>query len=237
MKKLITILVLCLAFAVQAQTQNVDGQPQKQEPQTPQQALIEHFLKKYTLANRWNDQVTAKDALYDLIAESGSDSLTYNLAVYYYENQQYASSVLISKDLLERAPKNVNLLQIAATCYESLGLKDKALVHYESLYLLTNNTGILYKMAMLQYEIKRYPEAKINVDILLTKPDLDKLKVSVNNAENKGKEYPLKVSVLNMKGLLAAQTGDKILAKKCFEDALAIAPDFPSAKDNLSKLK
>lgn len=247
MKRVLTITLILFAWAALAQ-KTKPGQPaQKQTPvetpaketPTPQSnPFIDHFFKKYQLALRWNDQVTAKDALYDLIAETGNDSLAYTLAVYYYQNRTYAPCVLISKDLLVRDPKNVNLLQLSASGFEGLGLQDKALINYETLYLVTNNISVLYKMATLQYDVKRYAECQTNVDFLLTKKDdIDKLKVSVNEADNKVREYPLKAALFNLKGLLAEQAGNKDLAKKSYQEALAVAPEFSLAKENIAKLK
>jgi len=47
----------------------------------------------------------------------------------------------------------------------------------------------------------------------------------------------MKVSVLNLKGLLLLDQNDKAGAKKAFTDALAISPDFMLAKANLEKTK
>jgi hypothetical protein len=107
---------------------------------------------------------------------------------------------------------------------------------YESIYLQTSNVGVLYKMASLQYETKKYPEALTNLDIILTKPEAQTLKATFNDAQGKPKEYILKVSVLNLKGLIVQET-DKVAAKKLFTEALALAPDFVAAKENLAKLK
>ena len=180
----------------------------------------------------------ARDALYDLIVEyPGNDSLIYALALDYYNSQKYISTVLIAQDLLARNPKNIEVLQMAASGFEALNLNDKALANYESLYLQNNSSGALYKMAVLQYELKKFVESKTNVDILLTKPDIETMRVTLRDSENKQKEYPFKVSLLNLKGLLAQQAGDKAGAKKAFEESLALAPDFPLAKQNLAKLK
>ena len=235
-------LVACFAQAqkpvqkpTQKPTQTVP--PQAQAPQEVDH-LTAHFAKKNQLANRWNDAEVARDALYDLISEyPGDDSLIYALALDYYNSQKYISAVLVAQDLLQRNPKNVEVLQLAASGFEALNLSDKALANYESLYLQSNNTGALYKMAVLQYELKKYVEAKTNVDILLTKSDIETMKVRVTDSEKKEKEYSLKVSLLNLKGLVAQATGDKAGAKKAFEDSLALAPDFPLAKQNLAKLK
>jgi tetratricopeptide (TPR) repeat protein len=200
--------------------------------------LGEHFARKSSLASRWNDADVVKDALYDLIAEyPGNDSLIYSLALLYYENQKYVSTVLVTQDLLARNPKNADLIQLVASGFEELGIRDKALTNYESLYLINGSTGVLYKMAVLQYDLKKFAECQANVDILLTKSDIGTIKVTLNNAENKRNEYPIKASILNLKGMLAQQTGDKAAARKAFEDALTVAADFPLAKQNLAKLK
>jgi tetratricopeptide (TPR) repeat protein len=214
----------------------VQTTPPQQEPQLS--PLTEHFLRKHAIAIRWNDMDVAKDALYDVITENPqNDSLIYTLAISYYENQKYASAVLIAKDLLTRDQKNLNFLELSAASFEGLGLKDKALPHYETMYLLSNNLSALYKMAFLQYDLKRFAECKTNADILLSKSDLANQKVVFNDAQNNQKEYPMKVSVLNLKGMIAQEEGNKVEAKKLFTEALTLAADFLPAKQALAKLK
>jgi tetratricopeptide (TPR) repeat protein len=201
--------------------------------------LTQHFYDKYVTALQWNDYEVAKDALYDLIIENPqNDSLIYNLAVYYYENQKYVSAVLVCQPLLARNPKNIAALEISAVGYETMGVPDRALQNYESLYLLSNNMTTLYKMAFLQFDLKRYTESLASIDILLANTELDNAKVVFNDVENKPKQYPMRVSVLNLKGLIQLDHfGDKVAAKKLFDEALAISPDFVSAKQNLAKVK
>lgn len=214
--------------------------PQKQQPAKPAvNPLTEHFYKKYVTAIQWNDYDVAKDALYDLIMENPqNDSLIFSLAYYYYENQKYASAVLVSQQLLARNPKNTAALEMSAVGYEVMGVPDRSLQSYESLYLLTNNINTLYKMSFLQFDMKRYAECLASIDALLSNKDIDTLKVVFNDVENKPKEYVMKVAVLNLKGLAVQEhLGDKEAAKKLFEEALAIAPDFVLAKQNLAKVK
>ncbi len=209
------------------------------EKTKPSNPFAQHYYNKYMTALQWNDYEVAKDALYDLIIEDPmNDSLIYNLAIYYYENQKYVSAVLVCQPLLARNPKNQAALEISAVGYQTMGVPDRALQNFESLYLLNNNISILYKMAFLQYDLKRFTEALASIEILLASNELDKSKVVFNDAENKQKEYPMKVSVLNLKGLIQLEhMGDKVAAKKAFDEALAIAPDFVSAKQNLEKVK
>ncbi len=252
MKKIVIILAFSLSALTafpQTQKQPAKTDPAKTQTQTkpqPEQTekpavnpLTEHFYKKYLTALQWSDYDVAKDALYDLIIENPqNDSLIFNLAYFYYENQKYASSVLVSQQLLARNPKNVGALEIAAVGFEMMGVQDRSLQNFESLYLLTNNINTLYKMAFLQFDLKRYAECLASIDILLANKEVDTAKVVFNDAANKPKEYAMKVSVLNLKGLAVQEhLGDKEAAKKLFGEALAIAPDFVMAKENLAKIK
>src|SRR6185295_11652991 len=132
MKKVsILFFTLVASFAqAQNQTQKPVQKPTQSVPpqaQTPQEIdrLTAHFAKKNQLANRWNDSEVARDALYDLISEfPGDDSLIYVLAVDYYNSQKYISAVLVAQDLLQRNPKNVEVLQLAASGFEALNLND-----------------------------------------------------------------------------------------------------------------
>lgn len=211
---------------------------QSQQGQPQVNPLVSHFLLKYNVAVRFNDMAVAKDALYDLIVENpANDSLILNLAVMYYESQQYAPAILTSQELLARNPKNTTAIELAASSFESLNIYDKALQHYETLYLQTNAFAALYKMAFLQFDLKRFKECGATSDILLSKKESDDMKVSFPIADNKTKEFPIKVAILNLKGMVARENGDAAGAKKLFEQALAVAPDFQQAKDNLSKMK
>lgn len=254
MKLVLTfILALLMLNSVSAQKKNkkevekeqAPVQTQPQPAQTPPQdttqridILTQHFFRKYSVAVQWGDEQVAKDALYDLIIRNpGNDSLIYSLAVSYYQEQKFTSSLLVGMELLKRNPKDPAYLELSALSAESLGVIDRALQYLESLYLLSGSTYTLYKIAFHQYDLKRYAESLVNADILLTKPDIDTIKVSFNDAQGKPKEYPMKVAVLNLKGLIKQETGDNVTAKKIFAEALAISPDFIAAKENLAKLK
>lgn len=250
MKKLVFLFLFSVSVNTFAQKQPAKTEQPKTQPQTQTQVqpqgqqtdvspLTEHFYKKYVTAIKWNDLEVAKSALYDLIIENPqNDSLILSLAYHYYENQQHVPAVLVSQQLLTRNPKNAAALEIAAIGYEAMGVNDRALQSYESLYLLSNNMNMLYKMAFLQYDLKRYNEAITSIDILLANKEAQAAKVVYNDVENKPKEYPMTVALLNLKGLAVLDhLGDKAAAKKLFDLALATAPDFVLAKQNLNKVK
>jgi len=217
-------------------TSNPPSQPVQQDQ--PANPLINHYLVKFNAAMRFSDADVARSALYDLIVENpANDSLFLNLAFMYYENQKYPSAILVSQELMARNSRNTTAIELAATSFEALNIYDKALQHYESLYLQTNAFPALYKMAFLQFDLKRFKECSATSDILLSKKEADELKVSFPISDKQSKEFPIKVAVLNLKGMVARESGDTAGAKKLFEQVLALAPDFVQAKENLAKLK
>lgn len=247
------LAILTLSISVMGQK----GKPAPTKPapsnqttapkQTPTQSeitariLIDHYSRKYSIATRWGDYDEAKDALYDLIAEfPGNDSLIFALAYFYFENQKFANVAVVCNDLLARNSRNGAALELSAVSYENLGIKEKSLQSYESLYLLTSNSATLYKMASLQYDLKRYGEALTNSDILLTKPGIDSLNVQytdIKDNKQTPKEHPLKAALHNLKGLAYKAQGDTANARKSFEEAIKIDPKFEAAKQNLTSLK
>lgn len=247
MRYIVALALVCFALSGYAQK----GKPAPAKPAEPApakeevnpravtaQIIVDHFYRKYAVAQRWGDYDVAKDALYDLIAEfPGNDSLVFSLAYFYYENQKHASCAVVCNDLLARNPKYTPALELSAISYENLGIKEKALQNYESLFLQTSNNSTLYKMASLQYDLKRYGESLTNSDILLSKPQTDSLKVVFSDAKNNSKEHPLKAAIFNLKGMSYKAQGDNANARKAFEEALKIDPTFEAAKQNLASLK
>lgn len=200
-------------------------------------SLLMHFYKKYALASRWNDGQVAKDALYDMIIlKPQTDSLIFDLGYFYYENRQFASATLVSQELLARNPKNQDYLQLSAASFEGLGILDRSLQNYETLYLLSNSTLTLYKIAFMQFDLKRYEESLTNVGILLSRADVETFDIGFMDTSNKQKDFPMKWAVLNLKGLILKEKGDKAGAKKIFQDIIKEVPDFQPAISNLSEL-
>ena len=213
--------------------------PATPEKQTPEEIdpMLEHYYKKYVMASRWNDNQEAKDALYDMIImRPESDSLVFTLAYFYFENRQYAPAMLVSQELLARDSKNLAYLELSASSFEALGILDRALQNYETLYLISNNTMALYKIAFLQLDLKRYEEGLTNVDILMSRPEVETVNIGFNDASNQPKDYLMKFAVLNLKGMLLEGKGDKAAAKAVYQEIIKQQPDFQPAVANLAEL-
>lgn len=230
MKYLVAFFIALCGGSVVAQ------EGESQQP-TASQLFSSHYARTYQVALRYNDYNVAKHALYNLLVENPqNDSILYSLSLLYVQGQQYASAVLSANDIIAVKPNHTGALEIAAVSYDNLGIKDKALDSYEKLYLNTDDYQILYKMAFLQYDLKKYAEAKTNVDILLGKKETEELKSVYTLADNQQKEFPIKVPLLTLKGMLTNATGDKEGARKLYNEALSLSPDFELATQQLQEL-
>ena len=233
---LLSICLLVMALSVaNAQTPEEPKQEELKPGEKP--AIYWLYDNVYRMATQYNDFQTAATALYSLISiEPQNDSLRFNLAYLYFDGQKYPSAVLASMDLLQLNPNHIGGLEINGFSYEALGIRDKALTSFERLYNLTDSPETLYKMAFLQYDLKRNIESMTNADILLSQPEIDEILMSFKLSETEDKEFSLRIAVMNLKGLIYEAQGDVENAKKAYSDVLALAPDFTFAKTNLDKL-
>jgi tetratricopeptide (TPR) repeat protein len=152
----------------------------------------------------------------------------------YYEFRQYASAVLVTKDALKYSANNQMLLQIAAESFDELGAEEQSMQMYQRLYNVTDDAFILYEVANKQYELKMYQDALINTELLLGKPMVSETMVKVGNSGEDEIPILFKAVVFNLQGLIAKGQGKDEDAKKYFNNALKIAPNYALAKENLN---
>lgn len=198
----------------------------------------QRYKNIYQQAKKFSDVAVAKNALYNLMALDPADaSLLDSLVLMYFDYNQYAPSLLVSLDILKLNPNHEVAKEISAVSYENLQLYDKALAAYESLYLQNNNLYTMYKVAFLQFNLKRFNEAGISADIILKDIKSGEMKIVFNPERNKSEEVTMKAAVLNLKGLLAKEAGNSEEARQRFTEALADSQNgFTLAKQNLDAL-
>jgi len=223
---LLVMLFTMLSFSAQAQeTQDVKESPMYK---------LENI--KYQLGLKYGDANVARSALYSmLVMDPQNLSLLDSLAYLYYDYQRYTSCILVCMDLLKINPNHLPALEMSAISYESLGLKDKALENFESIYLKQSNIYTLYKVAALQLDLGRYLESMTNVDILLKNEEIKESKMTINTDQGT-QEIAFTAAVYNLKGLIESNQEQKEAAKASFNQALSIEPGFALAKSNLAEL-
>jgi len=240
MRKVIFGLTVWLSILFFNQPLKAQDQPaaQNQEPIDVRQTMLYRMQKGiYHRAMKYNDVNAATNALYNIcILEPQNDSILFVLAYLYFDNQRYFSSTLTLNDVLLLNTNNLQALEMRAMSLEQIGALDKSLEDYESLYLKTNNINFLYKSVVMQYELKRYKEAKTNIDILLSNKEADEMKMYFPDENDQEQEVVLRASLHNLKGLVAKAEGNTTEAKKQFAIALEIQSDFYLAKKNLEEI-
>lgn len=233
MKRVILMLLLVIC-ASPLYSQNLDSLA-KLDPKTSM-ALDLSDQAAYQLAIRYNDFDVAKVKLYDLLLRNPTN-IRYAelLASLYFELNQSTSAALVALDIIEGGNgNNTTALEIAAYSLEQVGALDRALPHFESLYLLTGDNFSLYKSAFIQFSLKRFSEALNSVNMLVKNAKPEE-KIGFPKSATETQQVDMKAAALNLKGMIYLEQGSKAEAKTAFEEALKLEPTFELAKENLKK--
>lgn len=233
MKRVILMLLLVIC-ASPLFSQNLDSLA-KLDPKTSM-ALDLSDQAAYQLAIRYNDFDVAKVKLYDLLLRNPTNvRYAELLASLYFELNQSTSAALVALDIIEGGNgNNTTALEIAAYSLEQVGALDRALPHFESLYLLTGDNFSLYKSGFIQYSLKRFPEALNSVNMLVKNAKPDE-KIGFPKSATETQQVDMKAAALNLKGMIYLEQGSKAEAKTAFQEAIALEPTFELAKENLKK--
>lgn len=188
----------------------------------------------YNTANLFNDPQVAKMALYNLIAENPSNPAIFDsLSLLYLRYQQPASAALVAQQSLQINSNNLFATRIAANAFDNLGVKDRAIPYYETLYLAENDLNTLYKIAFLQFEIQRYEEAITSIDIIMNNQASETSMIVFPTEDNKGQEVPLKVAAHRIKGMIEEAKGNDEEAKRLYLATLEMYPGFQIVQSQL----
>ncbi len=195
-------------------------------------------LNIYKKAKFYNDPITTRTAIYNLleIDPTGIGWMD-SLAFEYYTYRQYTSSLIVTLEVLKLNANNLEMLELKAICWEQIGDKNKSLEAYESLFLKNNSSVTLYKIGFMQLELSRYAEATTSADILLGKEDVSGILMNFTKKDQSNQQVSLKAAAYNLKGLIAKEQGDKVEARKQFDEALKLHPDFEVVLDNIKELE
>lgn len=155
------------------------------------------------------------------------------LAYIYAELGGNVQALSVARDILKDNPNNVSILEVSAMSQEALGLYKEALDDYEKLFKASGKPYHMYKVASMQYVLKRFGECSLSINTLIKSPDVDKEKISINMDRGQRQEVPMKAALYNMLGMVAFEVNDFTNAKNNFNEALKIEPTFALAKGNL----
>ncbi|GAB2607332.1 tetratricopeptide repeat protein [Belliella aquatica] len=228
-KLLLVILTLSISasFAQEVASPEVETIRQKNE----------RDQRVYQLALRYNDLAAARISLIGLIERNPTNSRYGELlATLYFENNQFSSAALAALDVLQVNDRSIEALEVAAYSLEQIGALDRALTQFERLHLLTDDIYSLYKSAYLQYSLKKHEEALNSINMIVKNTKSAEQKLGFPGENDETQEVSMKAAALNLKGLVYIEQGSKEDARKAFEEALALEPNFNLAKEGLKGL-
>lgn len=200
-------------------------------------ALVQMYKNMYQTSLEYNDLAIATQATYALLAlEPENTKRLDTLAQIYFQRSAFAQAILVSSDVLKKEPTNQGMLELRAFAKQSLGAAKEALEDYEFLHSLSNDPYHLYEIATLQYSMRRFGECENSITKLLASPDIKDKTISLSY--NKIQQaVPFNAALHNLYGVVLLDQGKSDDAKKHFDEALEIAPEFYLAKANIESME
>ena len=227
MKKII-YLVLIASFSITAKSQTAFAD-----------SLKKHYLNVYRQSVFYNDVKTAINALHGFtVLSNNAQAMPYKdtLAMLYFANKEFYSALLLSQEVLKQDPANVNAMARSGECYQTLGDTKNAVATFEQVCQKVKNPYYNYQLAIAQYQLKRVAESESNLKIVLADTNSNKIAVAFPLPNGAVQEIPASSAALNILGIMQMDSKNYEQAKKYFDQALQIYPDFVGARQNLQVL-
>ena len=234
-----TLSLLVLTLSMAKAQEGIDfGDLEKRNIVNYRNEVYQINQRIYLNSIKYRDYKTAKNSLYTMLSfDSKNEILLFNLAYIYFDNEEYESSVEVLREVMDINSNNYQALELLATSYTQLEEPLFAASTYENLYLQTQDINFLYRLAFIQYDLKNFEEAKVNTDIILKAQQSNEIMYRFEVGKKKKEiEVSMATSVLNLKGRIAIEQGDKKTAKSFFIKCLKLSPEFEPARKGLKSL-
>ena len=197
---------------------------------------LDKLIMQQALA--YGDNTIATNSMYAIIAKEGANS-TYkdSLAYVYFGSRKYSSCFMVCTDILSRDGSKKDIMEMQAISLESLGAYDKAAQSYAKLVVKSDNNYHAYKLANIYYNLKKNKEALNAIKRAEELKDNGQVKITTPINKNLNQQVSLLSAIANLKGLIQFDMDDLEGAKKSFQQAVTLEPEFKLANDNLEAVK
>lgn len=194
-------------------------------------------LKLYKKAMDMGDFNTAIFALNSHLLDDTSEVKWYDsLAVLYLNTNSFLPASSSAMKVLATDSKNERMWELVAVAEQNLGRSEKLLNAYRQLFNLTQSYQYLYQSAAVEFTQGNIEHCSQLIDTIMLSPTLKTDSITIQVNEEMSQNVPLHAAVYNLKAFLKARDGKYADAKRDFETALRIYPDFVLAKRNLQDL-
>ena len=192
---------------------------------------------KYKNALKILDYNTAINATHEILAVvpekiNFKDSL---LALYYTSNKP-TNSVLLAKEMVKEGNTNPTTYEILATTYQKAGMLKESLEYYEKIQAINKDLFYEYQIATIQFNLGRLQECATSLNSIINNPEAKNATIKMDYEKETSQNVPFSAAAFNVFGVLSQQLKEEEQAKKYFENALKIFPEFILSKNNLEIL-
>lgn len=222
--KRIYLLIICAALAGSSYSQD-------------SVALRKHYLKVYTQALTYNDVNAAINSLHGYLAVDNSLAYKDTLSMLYFTTKNYYSALMLAEEVYKAVPANTEAMARAAECYDELGDPKTATGLFEQVVPKTKNPYHAYKLAVCQYQLKRTAECEASAKFVLADTNSKKIGVPFTSMDGNQQAVSVAAAAANLIGVVRMDAKNYAEAKKYFEDAVKLFPDFAGAKENLAAVE
>jgi len=234
--KLVSILIF-MTITFQISAQKSKEEPPSNPGENWKVRTLDHYEDIYSLAVSYGDFASASNAIYGILAfDTANLAWKDSLASLMFARGALEQCLRLSKEVYTADNSNLRMLELLAVSEQGLSNAKESLEYYETLYAQTQNIFHLYQIATLQFGLQRLGECSANLEKIIQDPKSETETVSINVGQGYSQQVPYKAAALNIIGVIARSLNDNESAKKAFEDALKIFPEFILAQGNLDEM-
>ncbi|MFN9711253.1 MAG: tetratricopeptide repeat protein [Bacteroidota bacterium] len=216
-KIILTAFFYCLSFYLFAQ----------------KDSLLNHHLKVYRNALKYNDPTMAMSALHGVIAIDSNSVYKDTLSMLYFARKSYYSALVLAEEVVRKDQSKLEAFGRAAECYQMLGEFKTAIQYYEQISAITKNPYYYYQLAVSQYSLKRMGESEENCKKVMTDTISAKIGVAFMNSDGSEQAVPVHTAAKNLLGVIQMDAKNYAEAARLFKEALTLFPQFAGASENL----
>jgi tetratricopeptide (TPR) repeat protein len=213
---------------------HVYSKPNKPVPSLSLTQLKNVFQNSYSIGLEISDNTIKENALINILALDVTDTISvYNLLDFYFKNNSYLKSFLLSKKYLEDNRYNIKLLDYNAKSAEMIDRYADAKAGYQKLYIFTSDTYYAYLDAYAEYMLGNFESSLLKVYQLENNSDTKIRYVSFSLDDDKSQDIVVYAAIYYLKGLILEKLNKSDESQLSFQKAIEIQPDFISARNQI----
>jgi tetratricopeptide (TPR) repeat protein len=191
----------------------------------------EKNLKLFKISRENKDVYTAIAALnLYLLDDTVVGPYHDTLATMYFVTGNFASGVLIGEKVLNKYPKNKQLMELMSEGYQKTDQYEKSIQITQTLFEESKDYRYMYQVATLQFENQQIEDCEKTISMIL-KDGIDSSTTIEMSPGGLSDIVPIEAACYNLKAMIEDQVrNDFATAVKYFSRALEIYPDFKFPK-------